>query len=114
MYFYEGVGVQNRFPQNVPLWHVNYFDLKANQDLVGSREMFTSPLKIKIRGLAHSKPQPETMFRDLSRGQGKHLITEYLLLLSTAHALLRGLTIRATFLFLGHTEFILPGDIFHP
>lgn len=49
---HEDERVQNRLPQEVPPWHVNYFERKANRDPVGSREMFTYPLKKLNWGLS--------------------------------------------------------------
>lgn len=32
------VGVQNKLPQDVPLWYVGYFELNVMKTLMGSRE----------------------------------------------------------------------------
>ena len=37
-------GEQNRPHQNVPLWHVNYFELKKIKVQKTQEEIFTSPL----------------------------------------------------------------------
>lgn len=36
---YCTLGVQNRTPQNVPVWHVNYFDLKAVKTLQAHKKL---------------------------------------------------------------------------
>ena len=36
-------GVQGRLPQNMPLWHVDYFELKTNKSQQTQEELFTSP-----------------------------------------------------------------------
>lgn len=37
-------GVQNESPQNVPVWHVNYFEMKIIKTHKAQEEFFTSPL----------------------------------------------------------------------
>ena len=37
-------GVQGRLPQNMPLWHVDYFELKTIKVQQTQEELFTSPL----------------------------------------------------------------------
>lgn len=36
-------GVQGRLSQNVPRWHVDYFELKTNKSQQTQEELFTSP-----------------------------------------------------------------------
>lgn len=36
-------GVQNKLPPEVPLWHVDYFDLKTIKAQKTQEELFASP-----------------------------------------------------------------------
>lgn len=38
------VGVQNESPQDVPLWHVNYFELQATDNLKVQEKLLPTPL----------------------------------------------------------------------
>ena len=37
-------GVQSMPPPNIPLWHMNYFELKAIENQQTQEKLFTSPL----------------------------------------------------------------------
>ena len=55
--------VQGRLPQNVPLWHVDYFELKTNKFQQTQEELFTSPWAALKKTNKKSKPRFGTCTR---------------------------------------------------
>lgn len=82
------VGIQSKLPQNIPLWHMNYFGLKAIKKPCRLRRNFYNSLKgFKFGTLSIIRVITRSNFYDQCIGQGKHLISEPLLFLLSCNDL---------------------------
>lgn len=78
------VEVQKRPPRDVPLWHVNYFVLKAIKTLQTHKKLLYLFLKgHQLGALPTIRVITRNNFYDLSIGQGKHPVTDHLLFSSS-------------------------------
>lgn len=73
-------GVQNRPPEDVPLWHLNYFELKAVKTPQARKKRFSLPKESILRALRILELSPEITLWSMHRTD-KHLTTQQLLLL---------------------------------
>ena len=58
--WFNDVGVQNDSPQDVPLWHVKYLELKATKTLQAHEKEYLSCKEFKLGSLAHNKSYHQT------------------------------------------------------
>ena len=89
MYFNKYERFQKKSSQNVPIWHVDYFELKAIKTKQIQDKLFFISLKLPKRIWIGTWPKKRTIteitffyLNDLSVWQEKHLFTKHLVLLS--------------------------------
>lgn len=92
-------GVQNRPPKDVPLWHLNYFELKAVKTPQARKECFPLPKRSILRALHILELSPEMTLWSMHRAD-KHVTTQHLLLLCSNDGLFSPLKPKALYLLL--------------